>query len=134
MDSLAPELPQDLQDILAFDAQPASDLARPEPLAFDNHIEQFFDELNNGEWKVLAKGNSYPATRLASEPLEPKSQIDYLIRNKDPGKGGLFGEEVTAEQATVHHGLADGDWYYFRRTFSDHFPVTTCVAVMADND
>lgn len=100
---------------------------------FDNNIEQFFDNLNNGDWKVLAKDSAYPATRLAGEPLSPKSQIDYLIASRHQvGKRGLFGQEVTAEQAVVHHHLADGDWYYFRRVFSDHFP--TCVAVIPDDD
>jgi hypothetical protein len=101
---------------------------------FDNHIEQFFNALN-GEWKVMARDATYPATRLAGEPLQPRSQIDYLIASRhQAGKRGLFGEEIVIEQATVHHALADGDWYYFRRTFSDHFPVTTCVAVVVDND
>lgn len=102
---------------------------------FDSHVEQFFDELNGGEWKVLAKDSTYPATRLAGVPLQPRSQIDYLIASRNlPGKRGLFGEEITAEQASVHQGLADGDWDGFRRVFSDHFPVTTCVAVIPDND
>lgn len=102
---------------------------------FDSHVEQFFDELNGGEWKVLAKDSTYPATRLAGVPLQPRSQIDYLLASRNlPGKRGLFGEEITAEQASVHQGLADGDWDGFRRVFSDHFPVTTCVAVIPDND
>lgn len=102
---------------------------------FDNHVEQFFNDLNNGEWRVLARDSNYPATRLAGEPLRPASQIDYLIASRHlPGKRGLIGEEITADQATVHQGLADGDWYYFRRVFSDHFPVTTCIAVIPDND
>lgn len=82
-----------------------------------------------------AKDSAYPATRLAGEPLSPKSQIDYLIASRHQvGKHGLFGQEVTAEQAVVHHHLADGDWHYFRRVFSDDFPVTTCVAVIPDDD
>jgi len=68
-------------------------------------------------------------------PLTPRSQIDYLIASRNlPGKRGLFGEEITAEQATVHQNLADRDWDGFRRVFSDHFPVTTCVSVIPDND
>lgn len=102
---------------------------------FDNKIEAFFDELNQGDSKVLAKDSGYPATRLAGAQLQPRSQIDYLIVTRNvAGKRGLFGEEISAEQATVHQHLADGDWTNFRRVFSDHFPVTTCVAVMADND
>lgn len=101
---------------------------------FDSYQEQFFDQLNNGDWRVLAR-DPYPATRLAGEPLSPKSQIDYLIASRHlPGKRGLFGQEIMAEQATVHQQLAEGDWYYFRRVFSDHFPVTTCVAVIVDDD
>jgi endonuclease/exonuclease/phosphatase family metal-dependent hydrolase len=102
---------------------------------FDNKREEFFDEMDRGDWKVLAKDSSYPATRLAGAQLQPRSQIDYLIASRNvAGRRGLFGEEISAEQATVHHHLADGDWNNFRRVFSDHFPVTTCIAVIADND
>jgi hypothetical protein len=30
--------------------------------------------------------------------------------------------------------LAHGQWDTFRQVFSNHFPVTTCVGVMADTD
>jgi hypothetical protein len=68
-------------------------------------------------------------------PLAPKSQIDYLIvTRKTAAQSGLLGEELTNGEATVHQQLANGDWNGFRRVLSDHFPVTTCVAVMSDND
>lgn len=34
----------------------------------------------------------------------------------------------------MHQHLAEGDWDEYRLRFSDHFPVTTCAAVMPDND
>jgi hypothetical protein len=34
----------------------------------------------------------------------------------------------------VHQELAEGDWYYFRQVFSDHFPVTTRIAVLTYDD
>jgi len=101
---------------------------------YDNKVEQFFDDMNTGDWAVLA-GAAYPATRLAGVPLTPRSQIDYLIvTRKTATRSGLLGEEITAPEAAVHQELANGQWDQFRRVFSDHFPVTTCVGVMADND
>jgi hypothetical protein len=97
-------------------------------------VEKFFTDLDAGNWKVLA-GDTYPATRLSGVPLEPKSQIDYLIvTRKTEGQSGLLGEEIIAPEASVHQELAQGDWRTFRRVFSDHFPVTTCVGVTVDND
>jgi hypothetical protein len=46
----------------------------------------------------------------------------------------LLGEEITATSATVHQEVANGQWNTFRQVYSDHFPVTTCVAVMDDSD
>lgn len=101
---------------------------------FDNKLEEFFGILDHGDWDVLAN-DPYPASRLAGHPLAPKSQIDYLIATRVNGnRHGLVGEELSGDAATVHHELADGDWEGFRQTFSDHFPVTTCVAVRADSD
>ena len=37
--------------------------------AFDDRRERFFEEFNRGEWRVLAREGSYPATRLAGVPL-----------------------------------------------------------------
>lgn len=102
---------------------------------YDNHREQFFVDLNQGEWDLLA-GNNYPVTRLSGHPLQPRnSKIDYLIvTRRTPARSGLSGEEITDAEATVHQELANNNWDTFRRVFSDHFPVTTCVRVMADND
>jgi endonuclease/exonuclease/phosphatase family metal-dependent hydrolase len=101
---------------------------------YDDKPERLFDDLNTVEWAVLA-GPNYPATRLAGVPLAPRSHLDYLIvTRKTPTRSGLLGEEIAAAEATVHQALAHGDWDTFRRVFSDHFPVTTCVGVMADND
>jgi hypothetical protein len=101
---------------------------------FDDKLEQFFIEMNQGNWAVLA-GDNYPATRLAGVPLTPKSYLDYLIvTRKTATQSGLLGEEIAEPEATVHQELAHGQWDTFRRTFSDHFPVTTCVGVVADND
>ena len=101
---------------------------------FDDKVEQFFTEMNTGDWAVLA-GDTYPATRLAGVPLTPKSYLDYVIvTRKTATQAGLLGEEIAHPEATVHQELAHGQWDTFRRTFSDHFPVTTCVGVMADND
>jgi endonuclease/exonuclease/phosphatase family metal-dependent hydrolase len=101
---------------------------------YDNDIEQFFTDLDTGNWKVLA-GDIYPATRLSGVPLEPRSQIDYLIVTRNtPEQSGLLGEEISTSEASVHQELAQGDWQTFRRVFSDHFPVTTCVRVTEDND
>ena len=96
---------------------------------FDNAVETFFTEMDQGSWDVLAV-DPYPGTRLASVPLQPRSQIDYIIVSTVQDQmSGLSGEEITASAATVHHELADAnDWRAFRQTYSDHFPVTTCVA------
>lgn len=101
---------------------------------FDNRVEDFFTELNMGNWAVLA-GQDYPATRLSSVPLEPRSIIDYIIVSRHTANHqGLLGEEIDAQEATVHQGLANNEFDDFRRTFSDHFPVTTCVNLGPDND
>ena len=46
----------------------------------------------------------------------------------------LLGEEINEQEATVHRELANNHFDDFRRTFSDHFPVTTCVNLGPDND
>ena len=102
--------------------------------AFDNKVEDFFQEMDQGDWDVMADA-PYPATRLAGNPLQPKSQIDYLIATRASAtQSGLVGQELPPGTLTVHQDLADGDWVQFRQTFSDHFPVTACVTVGADSD
>jgi endonuclease/exonuclease/phosphatase family metal-dependent hydrolase len=101
---------------------------------FDAKKERFFDEMNEGRWGVLA-GPGYAGTRLAGVPLAPKSIIDYIIVTRLFGnERGLLGEEISDARARVHHEIADGDWAAFRKRFSDHFPVSTCVRITADND
>lgn len=102
--------------------------------AFDNKVEEFFQEMDQGDWDVMADA-PYPATRLAGNPLQPKSQIDYLIATRSSvTQAGLVGQELSPGTLTVHQDLADNDWVQFRQTFSDHFPVTACVSVGVDND
>jgi hypothetical protein len=102
---------------------------------FDQFQEQFFVDLNQGDWAVLA-GNDYPVTRLSGVPIQPRaSKIDYLIvSRKNDARSGLLGEEITDAEAKVHQDIANGNWDTWRRVFSDHFPVTACVAIMTDND
>lgn len=100
---------------------------------YDDKRERFFEELNSGEWAVLA-GATYPATQLAGVPLTPKNEIDYLIVTRGTAQSGLLGEEITNAEAWVHQELANRDWNTFRRVFSRQFPVTTCVGVRQDND
>lgn len=96
---------------------------------FSGPTEKFFKSFNRGNWKLLADGPSYPATRVNG------SRIDYIIvtRTNDL-QVGLWGEEITDPVATVGRALAGGDMLMFRKDFSDHFPVTTCVAVIDDTD
>lgn len=102
--------------------------------AFDNKVEAFFQDMDQGDWDVLADA-PYPATRLAGHPLQPKSQIDYVITTRaHAAQAGLVGQELSAGTLAVHQDLAEGDWVQFRQTFSDHIPVTVCVNVTADND
>lgn len=76
---------------------------------FDSKREAFFEKLDEGTWDVLA-GEPYPPTRLAENPLKPRSQIDYLIASRVSGSpNGLVGEEISENVATVHHVLAGDD-------------------------
>ena len=98
---------------------------------FDKDREDFWDDMESSGWNVLADDDSYPPTRLSGVPLSPKSVIDYVIVSS--GEHGLDGEEVSANQATVHSGVVtDAD--EFRLHCSDHIPVTTEVLVMEDTD
>ncbi len=91
--------------------------------------EAFFTSFNRGNWKLLAQGPDYPATRING------SQIDFIIvTRRNSRQHGLWGEEINTDEATVWHELASDDWDAFRRDYSDHFPVTTCVAVTDDSD
>lgn len=96
---------------------------------FDEHEEGFFHDFNEGNWKLLASGSDYPATRVNG------SQIDYLIVTRTNSRQqGLFEEEIVVEDANVRNELANDGPDEFRRDYSDHFPVTTCIAVTEDTD
>jgi endonuclease/exonuclease/phosphatase family metal-dependent hydrolase len=104
---------------------------------FENPVEQFWNTMEGSGWDVLADDPAYPPTRLTQNPpaqVPGKSQIDYIIVSRGPG--ALAGEEVGATQATVHSDLvaAAGGGLAFRRTVSDHLPVTIRLAVVADTD
>lgn len=97
---------------------------------FDNKRERELERMESGSWDILADVN-YPPTRLASVPLAPKSQIDYLIVT-DEMRGSAA--EIITSQSDVHQELANGQWDNFRRVFSDHFPVTLTVHPVVDDD
>ena len=101
---------------------------------FDSKKEQLWDRLEDSGWDVLADDDStYPATRLKGNPLAlSDSTIDYIIVSSS--NGGLKGEEVTDNQATVHTELVGDDAEVFRAYASDHLPVTVNVCVCADGD
>jgi endonuclease/exonuclease/phosphatase family metal-dependent hydrolase len=105
---------------------------------YDRYEETLFNTYNANGWKVLAparRGADYPGTRLAGVPLKPTSQIDYLMVTRvTEQRSGLYGEEIDSSVATVHHELAESGWAQFRRVYSDHFPVTTCIRVQTDTD
>lgn len=117
----SPILPQAEDDILL-----AGDLnANP----FDNNRESFFTTFNRGNWRLLASGPDYPATRING------SKIDYIIvTRKNDAQSGLFGEEIETEDPTVHHELAPNGPDEYRQDYTDHFAVTTCIAVTHDSD
>lgn len=104
--------------------------------AFDNHLEQFFEDFNRGNWRVLAKEASYPATRLSGVPLNYGDPIDYVLATAKSNEfGGLLGEEVLETEAKVWTDLIeDGDFAKFREIYSDHLPVSVCVRLMKDTD
>lgn len=102
---------------------------------FDNKKEVFWDEMEAGDWNVLADDASYPATRLSGKPPEQRnSAIDYIIISK--GLGGLDGEEVHQVVPTIHSELVSlaGGGMAFRRKASDHLPLSIHLDVRADTD
>jgi len=117
-----PVLPQQEDDIVL-----AGDLnASP----YDDLSETFFDAYNQGNWNVLAGTGTYPETRVSGKSL------DYIIvTQQNDVQQGLWGEEITSEPADVWGELGGIDeWDAFRENYSDHSPVTTCVAVTDDTD
>ena len=124
----APVLPASEVDILIIGDLNAN--------AFDDHLEQFFEDFNRGDWRVLAKEASYPATRLAGVPLNYGDPIDYVLATAMSNEyGGLLGEEVLESEAKVWTDLIeDGDFAKFREIYSDHLPVSVCVRLMKDTD
>lgn len=101
---------------------------------FDTKIEEFWDEMEQGGWDVLADNqDEYSPTRLSGVPLGLRnSRIDYIIVSQRPG--GLQGEEVQTNLARVHTELIDNDADAFRSRASDHLPVTIDVHLATDND
>lgn len=104
--------------------------------AFKNPEERFFTTFNRGNWRVLAKKSSYSGTRLKGVSLKIGDPIDYIIAtNKSARHSGLVGEELPRAQAKVWTSLISNSNYdKYRKTYSDHLPVSVCVKVMADND
>ena len=99
------------------------------------YVEEFFTDMDQGDWDVLADPG-YPPTRINrfDNIPTPGSIIDYLIvTTSSQTQDGLSGDEITTAQATVHGDLLD-DLDEFRATYSDHFPVSTCVEVRNDTD
>lgn len=98
---------------------------------FHSPNEQVIVDMEQGDYDILADTGSYPATRLKGEPLNPGSYIDYIIVS-DEMRGNS--REIRVSQATVHQELAGGNYYFFREHFSDHFPVTVQLHLVADDD
>ena len=101
---------------------------------FDDKKELFWETMEKSGWDVVGDDDAfYPATRLSGNPLKfCKSAINHIIVTK--GKRGLAGEEIFADQATVHSELAEPDTKSFRKHASDHVPVTGNDRVMDDTD
>ena len=116
-----PVLPREEDDIVLagdFNASP-----------YDGDEEAFFQGFNHGNWKLLAEGDDYPATRISGRKL------DYIfVTRKTSRQNGIFGEELTDSPAHVWVELASDNQAAFRRTYSDHFPVTSCIDLTTDND
>ncbi len=75
------------------------------------------------------KNKGYPGTRVNG------SQIDYLIAShQSDGFLGLVKDEIEDDEAIVFQGLAWNGRFKYRNTYSDHFPVTTCIEVTDDTD
>lgn len=107
--------------------------------AFTPPVEQFFLEMDasNSPWDVLVD-DDYPPTRLSGTPLRLRtSQIDYIIASRFGGqRHGLSGDEVTETSAKVHVEIVDdeGGPDEYRKSISDHLPVTVKVRVVPDSD
>ena len=97
--------------------------------------ENFWDNYDNGGFRFLTlaptDGDLYPGTRLASVPLEPRSQIDYLIASALTR--GLV-DELVQRTATVRHDVILNGFDDFRARASDHVPVIIRVRVTIDTD
>ena len=102
---------------------------------YDNYIEEFWNDYIPDDYDLITLApefsEEYLATRLGGVPLHPKSKIDYLMASKI--EGGLF-EELTQATATVHHELLGSDFNEFRKSMSDHIPVTIRIKLTDDND
>jgi endonuclease/exonuclease/phosphatase family metal-dependent hydrolase len=103
---------------------------------FDEKVEEFFSIWDSGDFDVLAE-DGYPRTNLWGSPPQPWSHLDYIIVSRIFGsQNGLQGEEINVTSATVWNSLSDaaGGYDCYEEHYSDHFPVTVEIRVMADTD
>lgn len=95
---------------------------------WDGSKETFLKAYEERGWQLLARG-VYPPTRVSG------SQYDFFIATRfSEARPGLVGEEIVDDEAIVHLGLAASGRRDYRKVYSDHFPVTTCIQVSADAD
>ena len=96
--------------------------------AYDGNRERFFGRYQQGNWQLLARG-IYPPTRVSG------SQVDYFFATRNTATStGLVGDEIGDDEAVVHLGLAASGRRDYRRVYSDHYPVTTCIEIGQDDD
>lgn len=104
---------------------------------YDRHVEDFWENLDTGtggwQFTTLAPQHAadYPPTRLAGNPLYPRSQIDFVMASAR--SGGLV-EQLVQLEARVHEELLAIGFNEFRRIYSDHLPVTVRILVVPDDD
>lgn len=103
---------------------------------YDRYRERFWDDFDPDGFRLVALAPSakaeYPATRLGGVPLRPSSQIDYFLASSN--RGGALGMLVSpiaqVHTSTLSSLGAEG----FRRSLSDHLPVTIRLQVLPDDD
>lgn len=102
---------------------------------YDDREERFWTNYDNNGFKfrTLAPENreDYPGTRLSGVPLYPRSQIDYIMAS---GQSGGLLDELVQTIAHVHIELLPANFNDFRRSVSDHLPVTVRIQIVDDTD
>jgi len=97
--------------------------------------ENFWDNFDSQRFAFVTlaptDGALYPGTRLAGVPLQPRSQIDYLMAS---GVTRGLTDELVQLTATVRHDIMVSGFDAFRARASDHVPVVIRVRVTADTD